>query len=153
MTRDDFATLPELRLLAALVAGEALDQSYIGKLSVAYSVVNRVASPGAWITWWGRNVREVILCPKQYSCFDDPNRYDDMVLAANTPVPTFHYIGSYAESVMAAYVALNGNEPDPTHGATHYYAPKAMRPAGKVPSWVPHMRQVAAIDDQLFYVA
>ena len=63
----------ELDLLTGLIFGEARSESWSGKIGVGLTVQTRVSHPGHWN--WGHNWREVILCPLQFSCFNqaDPN--------------------------------------------------------------------------------
>lgn len=55
----------------------------------------------------------------------------------------------FAETLYLADGIMAGVILDCTQGATHYYAPKAMRPPGKVPTWA-QGKPTRAIGDQLF---
>ena len=61
----------ELALLALVVWREARGEVLFTKQAVAWSIRNRVLSPG----WWGHSWWSVILMPMQYSSFNrtDPN--------------------------------------------------------------------------------
>lgn len=70
---DNFKSDSDKVLLARLVYGEARNCSDEEKAAVAYTVVNRAMDGKKWN---GETIRESILKPWQYSCFNknDPNR-------------------------------------------------------------------------------
>ena len=70
--RSKLITWSEIDLLAGLIYGEARGEPWSGKVGVGLVVRNRVNQPGFWN--WGRNWREVILKPKQFSCFNPANK-------------------------------------------------------------------------------
>ena len=84
------------------------------KYAIANVVLNRAEHP----CWWGRNVREVILAPQQFSCFNfedinrhklvDPLRYDRPEV----------WQECYA---VAPEVLSQEHRNDTTNGATHYF--------------------------------
>ena len=59
----------EVEILTGLIIGEARGEPIQGKVAVAITVKTRHDNPG----WWGRNWREVILKPDQFSCWNDHN--------------------------------------------------------------------------------
>jgi len=109
---DDFSHDSDEVLLARLLYGEARGASREVKYAIANVVLNRAERP----CWWGRNVREVILAPRQFSCFNlddvnrhkllDPLRYDRQEV--------------WQECYAVAREALSQRR-DTTHGATHYF--------------------------------
>ncbi|HKL24107.1 MAG TPA: cell wall hydrolase [Candidatus Nanoarchaeia archaeon] len=100
-------------LLARLVFGESRGSSLKTKISNAYTAVNRANDT---IDWNGKDLREAILKPYQYSCF---NKYDVNRKKLMNPVETDS--SSWAESMKVAYGVLKGIYRDPTDGATHYH--------------------------------
>lgn len=119
---DDFKYCDDLDLLMLLVWGEARGETFDGKLAVAWVARNRREDPR-----WPDDWRDVILQPKQFSCFnpEDPNytklvnirmRYNDAVLR---------------ECKAAAFCVMHDWVRDLTKGANHYYRPKN----NKIPYW------------------
>lgn len=100
---------PEQVLRRLLVWGEARGESALGKVAILDVVKNRVAKKA-----WG--VREVILQPMQFSCFNqnDPNR-TEMLSAYITD-----RIGWGACDAIVELWEADGCVPDLTKGATHY---------------------------------
>lgn len=109
---EDFASDSDEVLLARLLYGEARGASREVKYAIANVVLNRAERP----CWWGSSVREVILAPRQFSCFNlddvnrrkllDPLRYDRQEV--------------WQECRDVAREALSQRH-DMTHGATHYF--------------------------------
>lgn len=124
----------DLITLVRTVHGEARGEPPPGKIAVAHVVLNRWRRPG----WWTRNKGDGIpddtiaaACrdPYQFSCWlpGDPNRH----VIESAPLPDM------LESLWPAVDALTGRAPDPTSGATHYYATSITPPpwaAGKTPT-------------------
>ena len=101
----------ELDVLARTVYGEARGESALGKLAVAYVIVNRANRGG----WWGNDIIEVCLCPSQFSMWNtsDPNRIEAMWASMRN--------ADFVECYRAAILAATGVEQDPTEGADHYH--------------------------------
>lgn len=87
---------------------EARGCTRTAKLGQAWSVRNRVETPG----WWGHDWASVILCKEQYSSFNpgDPNTAK---FPTNDP--------AFADCLSVCRSVWDKTEPDPTGGATHYY--------------------------------
>lgn len=107
----------DLYWLAATVLQEAGGEPEEGKLGVAWSIMNRVHKQK-------KRVPDIVLAPWQYSCW-------------NTSSPTRKLITSragstWAKVVAAAEAAYREQQPDPTHGSTHYLNPKVLP---KLPPW------------------
>jgi spore germination cell wall hydrolase CwlJ-like protein len=104
-----------------MLFGEARNCSEEEKIAIAYTAINR-ASDGK--KWNGSTVKESILVPYQYSCFNinDPNRKKLMN-------PEIYDIKSFRECLVVAGDVLNRKYKDPTQGATHYHV------SGINPSW------------------
>lgn len=134
---DIFDTMPDHQLLARLIYGEARGENFTGKLAVAHVAINRANKPG----WWGRTLKEVILKPYQFSCFNA--EYRD-ILISPTGITWLSCVG-------VAMNVLTGEDDeyrDPTLGATHFYADTIMPPA-----WAASMEQTAHIGHHLFLKA
>ena len=124
-------------LLAMLGYGEARGEGSQGILAVMHVATNRAAKG---IT----TLKDVILAPYQFSCFNhnDPNR--DLLLMADKDTPqTWGQCAAIAELVLTPN-ATN----DPTHGATHYYASSIPPPA-----WTQGWTQTAIIGHHTFGIA
>ncbi len=97
------------------LAGEARGEPMEGRKAVAHCMINRLRSGR-----WGSTLAQVCMAHAQFSCW-------------LTTDPNFKYMTSLSDFdpillEMAAVLSAARQEPDPTHGATHYYAvsmPKA----------------------------
>lgn len=118
------AALDDTQLLALCIWGEARGEPVIGQLAVTHVVLNRVARP----SWWGHDVRSVILKEWQFSYFNSRSPGPGLVQLA------------------IAELALGKLTLDPTLGATHYHA------VGMTPDWTRFMRHVVDIGKHRFYV-
>lgn len=110
------------------------------RIAVGCIIRNR-AKPGAW---WGETIREVCLKPWQFSCWNpgpDQNHAALVLVAeelaqANIGIRTRPGLDPLLEeSLFLAEGIVDGLILDRTQGCDHYYAPRAMRPAGAVPKW------------------
>jgi N-acetylmuramoyl-L-alanine amidase len=121
-------------LLAMLVWGEARGEQAAGRLAVAYVPITRQKvrlENGKKI---GSSLREIILTPFQFSCFNktDPNR--DKLLR---PVEG-EGLARWASCWSTAVAALTGQSENPASGATHYVVRRLWsRPSavGRRPKW------------------
>lgn len=121
-------------LLAMLVWGESRGEPELGRLAVAYVPLTRQKvrlESGKKI---GSSLREIILTPFQFSCFNtnDPNR--DKLLR---PVEG-EGLARWAACWSTAVAALTGQSENPAPGATHYVVRRLWsRPSavGRRPKW------------------
>lgn len=123
------------QLATATIAMEASGEGEDGELAVAFVLVNRVKTGR-----WGDNFASVVLAPRQFSCWntDDPNRFRLARMSNDHP------------DLQAAAAALNkalGGSPDPTLGATHYYAVSMPAP----PGWATTAHFLIQIGKHRFY--
>ncbi len=134
---DNFKHDSELMLLARMVFGEARNQPLEAMIGVAYTAVNRMEIGG----WYGKSLREVLLKPWQYSCFNknDPNRKKLM-----NPL-LYEKLEIFTKCLAVAHAVLNGLVKDPTNGATHYFS------GNRKPRWARKMRWCGKIGDFKFY--
>ena len=119
--------------LARTIYGEARGEGIKGMQAVANVVMNRVKAGG----WYGASVKDVVLKPKQFSCWNenDPNRA--IILAAND--------AQLAQARSIAEQAIAGTLPDITGGATNYHAKSI------TPYWAASMTKTATIGNHVFY--
>ena len=122
----------ELTMLALCVWGEARGEPNLGKSAVAHVVMNR------WrLGTFGKTLRDVLLKPKQFSCFnaDDPNRKKMLKIKASE---------TWNQCFNAALGAYGGIDTDPTGGATHYCR------VDSNPSWRKKMTEMAGSETMCF---
>jgi conjugal transfer mating pair stabilization protein TraG len=136
-------------MMIRTIAGEAGNQPPLGQAAVAHVIMNRVADGG-----YGDGVQGVLNAPvkpgssyKQFSVWNAPGMQESSSTARslNPNDPQYASIGSIVDKVYGGLI------PDPTNGATHYYAPKSMQ-GGRPPPWAgPLAKQNSVkIGDQLF---
>jgi conjugal transfer mating pair stabilization protein TraG len=121
------------------IAGEAGGEPQLGQAGVAQVILNRVASGG-----YGNGVYGVVNQPtkpgsqyKQFSVWNPPGLPESSkVTHSLTPgSPQYAQIGDLVDKVSAGLI------PDPTGGATHYYAPASM-PGRRPPPWAAPLARV-----------
>ena len=111
------ADLDDLELLRGTLRLEAEGEPFIGKLAVVCVIKNRVEDKR-----WPDNVREVILQPKQFSCFNDIDL--DAELSGKlilTFTECFRTKMWWRECHIAAFGGLYDWYSDITSGANHYH--------------------------------
>ncbi len=120
----------DLGQVARTVYAEARGENAIEKKAVASVIRNRVESPSFPDTY-----EDVVTQPYQFSALlkSDPNRpaYENPARHARGDSRSQKALN---ESVEAAYFALLGTM-DIAQGATLYYSPRSMKPAGALPKW------------------
>ena len=131
----DFSEDSDEILLARMIFGEARSCSYMERLAVGFSAVNRVNDGKKWN---GETLSEVLLKPWQYSCFNDgdPNRVKLMD-------PKSYDTNSFYECLNVAGDILSGKITDPTNGATHYFNPDYANP-----SWADKLERIGRIETE-----
>ena len=128
-------------ILARTLWGEARGESLAGQIAVAWTIRNRV-SDGKAKSWWGEGYAGVCLAKWQFSCWNknDPNY---VYLSGSKPIP----FREFAQAQIAADQVIAGKVPDPTGGATHYYA-TAMKNA---PAWAAKATQTLKLGGHVFF--
>jgi hypothetical protein len=125
------AYTPEDReILIKTVWGEARGEKAIGKMAVAWVILNRTRKPQ-----WPNTIREVCLQPWQFSCWNDNDPNRGRVNNLNTESADL----VIAEVRRCVDMVLQDLVLDPTNGADHYYADWIATPnwaRGKTPSSV-----------------
>ena len=125
----------EIILLALCVWGEARGESKQGKEAVAHVVMNRYKHPKRF----GKTVKEVILRPKQFSCFNAGSLSRANMLSV-TDNEEWKACFSAAQSVYL------GKVKDNTTGATHYCRNDCH------PSWRKKMTPTTKIGNHVFFI-
>lgn len=128
-------------VLARTLWGEARGETLAGMVAVAWTIRNRV-NDGKAKSWWGEGYAGVCLKPYQFSCWNknDPNF---PFLSGAKPIP----VAEMAKAVMVATAVMDGAYPDPTGGATHYYATTMP----KAPVWAAKARQTLKLGHHVFF--
>jgi spore germination cell wall hydrolase CwlJ-like protein len=123
--------------LIRTIAFEASDETEIGKVAVAYVVLNRKKSGR-----WGDNIKAVVTHPGQFEPWM-ARRSDIETLSLNDP--------RYQSAAIIADAVLSGQTPDPTAGATHFLNPTIVRErrGGSLPSWA--LGEGRPIGSHIFY--
>ena len=114
------------------IAGEAGQESELGKAAVAHVIMNRVDDPG-----FGDNPAEVSLALKQFSAWNSGAGGNNIPENLEEGSPQYEDIGRIVDAVAAGYI------PDPTGGATFYYSPQGMaklvadgHQTNEIPTWL-----------------
>ncbi len=127
--------------LARTLWGEARGETLAGQIAVAWTIRNRV-DDGKAKSWWGEGYAGVCLAPSQFSCWNkgDPN-YPFLSGAQSIP------FRELAQARIAADQVIDGKQPDPTGGATHYYATTMP----KAPAWAAKAKQTLTMGHHVFF--
>ena len=128
-------------ILARTLWGEARGELLAGQIAVAWTIRNRVLD-GKAKSWWGEGYAGVCQKPYQFSCWNknDPNY---AYLSGAKPIP----FREFAQAQIAADQVLAGKVPDPTGGATHYYATTMPKP----PVWAKGAKQTLKFGRHVFF--
>ncbi|MGV8917820.1 MAG: cell wall hydrolase [Pseudomonas sp.] len=131
----------DVDVLARTLFGEARGEGVGGMIAVAWSIRNRVTD-GKDKSWWGEGYAGVCLAPYQFSCWNknDPNF---PYLSGAKLIPA----GEFANCQKAASAVIDGVVPDPTGGATHYYATTMPNP----PAWAAGATQTLKLGHHIFF--
>jgi len=137
---DDFKKWQPLLLMTACIFGEARGEPYDAKVAVAWVIKNRLKKDG----WFGKNLKEVILKPYQFSCFNenDPNKEKMKNPLEYEPFSVWVECYKVAKEVEAEKI------PDPTDGATHYFDESL---AKNPPAWAKKLQFKKKIGRFYFY--
>jgi len=127
--------LDDMDLLTALVMGEAEGEPILGKIAVAWVVKNRIKDK-RWPDMW----QEVMLQPKQFSCFNSTLLRAD-ILKHDWRNPVWKECKYAAFGVYTHYIR------DVTNGANHYHATWLKPP----PRWAEGHDPVITIGGHRFY--
>jgi spore germination cell wall hydrolase CwlJ-like protein len=123
--------------LIRTIAFEASDETEVGKVAVAYVILNRKKSGR-----WGDNIKAVVTHPGQFEPW----------MARRRDIETLSLIDPrYQSAAIIADAVLSGQTPDPTAGATHFLNPTIVRErrGGSLPSWA--LGEGRPIGSHIFY--
>lgn len=124
----------DIDILTACLVGECAREPIGGKAAVAWVVRNRKRDPR-----WPNTYREVILQPKQFSCFN-PGLFKPEIIQKRYEHLWWKECRLIAYGVMADYVC------DPTDSANHYHATYI-----DIPDWAKGETPVTIIGKHIFY--
>jgi hypothetical protein len=115
--------IDERDYLIRTIAFEASGETEIGKVAVAYAVLNR-QNRGRW----GDTIKAVVTAPGQFEPWMTQRKAIES-LSPNDP--------RYQRAAIIADAVLSGQTPDPTAGATHFLNPVIVRArrGGSLPAW------------------
>lgn len=135
------ATESDRNILARTLWGEARGESLDGQIAVAWTIRNRVFD-GKAKSWWGEGYAGVCQKPYQFSCWNknDPNY---IYLSGARQIPP----RELSQAQIAADQVMAGKVPDPTSGATHYYATSMSKP----PVWAKGAKQTLKLGRHVFF--
>lgn len=127
-------------ILARTIWGEARGEGTAAQIAVAWTIRNRVFD-GKEKSWWGEGYAGVCQKPWQFSCWNktDPN-YQFLIGVKQIP------FRELAQCRIAADQVIDGKVPDPTGGATHYYATSI-----KAPAWAAKAKQTLKLGHHVFF--
>ncbi len=127
-------------ILARTLWGEARGESPAGQVAVAWAIRNCV-NDGKTNSWWGEGYAGVCQKPYQFSCWNknDPNY---AYLSGAKQIP----FRELAQARIAGDQVIDGKTPDPTGGATHYYATSI-----KAPAWSIKAKQTLKLGGHVFF--
>ncbi len=130
----DFSSDSDEVLLARMLFGEARNCSDLEKIAIGYTAINR-ANDGK--KWNGETVKEAILKPNQYSCFNDGDPNKEKLMN-----PYVDDKEAFDKCLIVASNMLKDKYDDKNTGATHYYNPSGC----KEPAWASKMIKIGKID-------
>jgi len=133
--------LTDLEIMARTLYGEARGEIPAGQIAVAWVIRNRVEidlGNDGKPDWWGEGITGVCQKPFQFSCWNATDPMRPKLLAASS--------AQLKDCLAACFAVLTGEAPDPTNGATHYYA-------GSIPTpkWAMGKTPVAVIGNHRFF--
>lgn len=132
-------------ILARTLWGEARGEGLAGMVAVAWSIRNRVDMDlhnDGKPDWWGEGYTGVCQKAWQFSCWNknDPNF---PFLSGAEPIPP----AQFAQARQAAAIVIDGKQPDPTGGATHYYSTTMP----KAPDWAFNAKRTLKLGRHIFF--
>ena len=152
------AGLDDMSALSLTLMFEAGGEPIEGQIAVACVIRNRVNHPKRFSDTY----RAVCVSRSQFSCWwpwGGQRNYERCLAVASAlksgvviPFAGLE-LSIFQQCIYVAEGVIGGQIRDRVKGATHYYAPAAMRPAGSVPSWARGLQPAAKVGSQLFFVA
>lgn len=144
-TEAETAIERDVTVLALTLWAEARGEGKDGMVAVGWAIRNRVEidlGNDGKPDWWGEGYTGVCRAPWQFSCWNknDPNR---PYLVGEKVIPP----AQLALARICARDVITGAKPDPTGGATHYYATTMKTP----PAWAKHGTKTCQIGRHVFF--
>lgn len=146
----DGVALTDAQILALTLWGEGRGEPVEGRIAVGCVIRNRVQ-----LSKWGDSYPRVCLAPWQFSCWrrqggavnyervmEQARRFANGEESGDT---ILRECGWIAHGIIAGWLR------DRVDGATHYYAPAAMTPKGKLPAWAIGQQPCAFVGGHVFY--
>jgi spore germination cell wall hydrolase CwlJ-like protein len=130
-----------LMLVALTIYREASGEPLEGKYAVAWVIRNRVEHP----SWYGHDYCDVVTKKAQFTSMVPPDGVDDPNLR-RYPKPTEQV---WLDCLQVVTDVISGVKPDPTGGATMYFA-KWMKAA---PPWAAAFDETVRIGQHIFLKA
>lgn len=121
----------DCRTLAQAIYYEARGESLEGQIAVGWVILNRALSPH-----FPDTIRSVVYQDNQFSYVDDVKH------------EYFANFDAYRTALLVATNVILGHVSDPTHGATFYLNPHAIK---HLPKWTHKFTKVAVIGSHVFY--
>jgi hypothetical protein len=133
----------EQDVLARTIYGEARGESFEGQVAVGWVIRNRVEADllgDGKPDWWGEGYLGVCLRPYQFSCWlkNDPTYAKVATATLEDPV--------FSRAYGIGCLVRADDLPDPTGGATHYFA-DTIPP----PKWVASLEELTKIGHHSFF--
>lgn len=142
--------LTDLQIFALTLWGEARGERIAGRIAVACVIRNRLM-----MGRWGDTYGQVCLAPYQFSCWRAQGGLENyralQALALKVSNGEPHGDRLLRECFWIAQGVMDESITDQVKGATHYYAPEAMVPKGRVPAWALGHEPVEVLGDHLFF--
>jgi N-acetylmuramoyl-L-alanine amidase len=109
MNPTPYQSMSELDLRSLCIWREARGEGDLGKRGVGWVIQNRADNPG----WWGKTPVGVILCPFQFSSFNQSDPQYDLWPNDDSR--------SWFDCQQVAAAIMNGTDDDITDGANYYH--------------------------------
>lgn len=143
------AELSPVSIVALTIYGEA-DTTSLDAMRDVASVIHNRRETGRW----GTDYQAVCLAPWQFSCWKKEGglaNYNRVRRAARVLWDEGERSEALQAAVWVAQGIVSGMLKDSVKCATHYYAPAAMVPAGRPPSWAKNQTPVLERAGHRFY--
>jgi spore germination cell wall hydrolase CwlJ-like protein len=124
---ENFSNDSEVTILARMLYGEARSVSNSEKISLAFTAINR-ANDG--LKYNGESLKEAILAPKQYSCFNKKDSNFEKLKKPEKDEPK-----EWKKCLDLAKKILDGEYDKYNFGQTHYHR------KGISPTWINGMNE------------
>ncbi|MBU2104265.1 MAG: cell wall hydrolase [Nanoarchaeota archaeon] len=127
--RKTFYEDSEQVLLARMIFGEGRGVSYSEKVAIGLTPLNRVSDNKRYT---GRNIKEAILLPLQYSCFNQNDKNFEIIKE-----PFIYEPKKWVECLDISRKILDGMYNQYNFGQTHFHK-KGVNP---LPDWASNMKE------------